>query len=114
MAVIVIANSNTLVSGSDANNEFQLGAPNVDSPQNVTIIAGAGNDVVNNYNGVNSFIDAGAGNNLIINSDYAKNNTILCSSGNDSIVNNPGALNSFITTGAGNDTIDIWSAEKTT
>ncbi|MBR1858201.1 MAG: hypothetical protein IJ797_01725, partial [Selenomonadaceae bacterium] len=47
-------------------------------------------------------------------SDYAKNNTILCSSGNDSIVNNPGALNSFITTGAGNDTIDIWSAEKTT
>ena len=114
MAVMVIANSNTLVSGSGANDEFQLGAPNVPSPQYVTISAGAGNDTINNYNGVHSYIDAGAGNNLIINSDLAIDNTILCSGGNDSIINNPGALNNYIYTGSGSDTIDIWSKGKNT
>ena len=113
MAVIVIADSNTLVSGSGGNDEFQLGAPNVSSPQYVTITAGAGNDTISNYNGVNSFIDVGAGNNVIVNSDLAVDNTILCGYGNDSIINNPGARNTFIYTGAGNDTIDIWSKETT-
>ena len=114
MAVIVIADSNTLVSGSGGNDEFQLGAPNVPSPQYVTISAGSGNDTISNYNGVNSLIDAGAGNNLIVNSDLAINNTVLCGGGNDSIINNPNALNTYIYTGAGNDTIDIWSKETTT
>ena len=114
MAVIVIADSNTLVSGSGGNDEFQLGAPNVSSPQYVTISASSGNDTISNYNGVNSLIDAGAGNNLIVNSDLAINNTVLCGGGNDSIINNPGALNTYIYTGAGNDTIDIWSKETTT
>ena len=114
MAVIVIADSNTLVSGNDDANEFQLGAPNVDPPQNVTILAGAGNDTVNNYNGFKAYIDAGAGNNVILNSDYAVETTIICGSGNDSIINNPNAKNSFIATGTGNDTVDIWSTDKTT
>ena len=114
MAVIVIADSNTLVSGSGGNDEFQLGAPNVPSPQYVTISAGSGNDTITNYNGVNSLIDAGAGNNLIVNSDLAINNTVLCGGGNDSIINNPNALNTYIYTGTGNDTIDIWSKETTT
>ncbi len=114
MAVIVIANSNTLVSGNDDSNEFQLGAPNVSSPQNVTISAGNGNDTINNYNGVKSLLDAGAGNNVIINADFAVDNTVLCSSGNDSIINNPGAKNTYIATGDGDDAIDIWSADKTT
>ena len=114
MAVIVIADSNTLVSGSGGNDEFQLGAPNVPSPQYVTISAGSGNDTITNYNGVNSLIDAGAGNNLIVNSDLAINTTVLCGGGNDSIINNPNALNTYIYTGTGNDTIDIWSKETTT
>ena len=114
MSVIIIADSNTLASGTDGNNEFQLGAPNVSPPQCVTISAGGGNDVINNYNGFKSLINAGAGNNVIINSDFSVDNTILCSSGNDSIINNPGAKNSYIYTGDGNDTVDIWSADKTT
>ena len=114
MSVIVIANSNTLVSGGDEDNTFQLGAPNVPSPKYVTISSGSGNDTINNYNGISSVIDAGRGNNLIINSDLAVDNTILCSSGNDSIINNPGAINTYISTGGGSNTIDIWSKEKTT
>ncbi len=114
MAVIVIADSNTLVSGDNFSNEFQLGAPNVSSPKYVTIYAGSGDDTINNYNGVHSLIDAGSGNNLIVNSDLAIDNTIICSGGNDSIVNNTGAFNNFILTGDGDDTIDIWSKEKNT
>ena len=114
MAVIVIANSNTLVSGTNEDNRFQLGAPNVSPPQYVTISAGSGNDTVSNYNGNNSVIDVGTGDNVVINSDNAANTTILCSAGNDSIINNPGASNSFIYTGIGDDTIDIWSSDVTT
>ena len=114
MAVIVIADSNTLVSGSDGNDEFQLGAPNVPSPQYVTISAGSGNDTISNYNGVNSLINAGDGNNLIVNSDLAIGNTVLCGGGNDSIINNPNAINTYIYTGTGNDTIDIWSKDTAT
>ncbi|MBR1729710.1 MAG: hypothetical protein IJ728_09330 [Selenomonadaceae bacterium] len=114
MAVIVIANSNTLISGDDSANEFQLGAPNVSSPQFVTISAGSGDDTINNYNGVKSIIDVGGGDNVIVNSDFAVDDTILTGNGNNSIVNNPGAKNSFISTGVGNDTIDIWSEDRTT
>lgn len=114
MAVTIIANSNTLVSGDDENNFFQLGAPNIPPPEFVTIVAGAGNDTVNNCNGKNSVIDTGAGDNFIINSDLAENISIVCGAGNDSVVNNPGAKNTFIATGAGNDTIDIWSSEVST
>ena len=52
--------------------------------------------------------------NVIINSDLAIGNTIICGYGNDSIINNPGALNTYIYTGAGNDTLDIWSKETST
>ena len=114
MSVIIVANSNTLVSGTDASNEYQLGAPNVESPYNVTIQAGNGDDVINNYNCIKSFIDAGGGNNVIINGDLAEDTTIVCGSGNDSIVNNPRAKNTYISTGFGSDTVDIWSADKTT
>lgn len=114
MAVIVIANNNTLVSGTDEDNTFQLGAPNVPPPQAVTIVSGAGDDTINNYNGNKSVINAGLGNNLIINSDLAVDTSILGSGGNDSIVTSPGTTGTYISTGSGNDTIDIWSADKTT
>lgn len=107
----IISTGRTLVSGSRGE-QFQIGAPNISSPQFVTLTGGNGN-FINNCNGHNALIKVGGGENVIINSDAAVNATVVCSTGNDSIVNSTGAKNSSIVTGNGSDTVDIWSSEAT-
>ena len=108
----IISTSRTLVSGA-SNEKYQIGAPNVTAPQYVTLQGGAGDNFINNCNGINTLIKVGGGDNVIINSNAAVNTTIICSNGDDSIVNSTGAKNSSIVTGAGSDTIDIWSDAAT-
>lgn len=67
------------------NGDFQIGAPNVSPPQYVTLTGGAGSNRINNCNGRNSLINAGNGNNIIIDSNAAVGTTIICSAGNDTI-----------------------------
>lgn len=105
---MIISTGNTLVSGDG---KFQIGAPNVSPPHNVTLISGSGNNYISDCNGVNSLIRLGSGNNTVFTSEGTVDANIVCSSGNNDIkIWSNGKT--VIKVGTGNDKINVCTNTK--
>ena len=110
MAEINNDKSNTLLTGTSGDDSIQNGGYWSDSwhdgGSNVTINAGAGNDDVLNYDGSsNVTINTGAGNDEVRN--WGSSVTINTGAGNDVVDNNSSGDSVIINTGAGND--EVWN-----
>lgn len=108
--MIFATESRRHVSGSNRDEDFQIGAPNISPPQYVTLTGGAGSNRISNCNGRNSLIHAGGGNNIISDSNAAVDTTIVCSAGNDTIEIWSGAVT--IKVGTGSEVVKICADTK--
>ena len=101
MAVIDITQS-TVVAGTKSKETFQIST----SAQNVTINAGAGNDIIDNW-GKNVVINGEAGNDRIYNDTVASNAILIGGDGKDSFYNYASNV-TIDASGAGNDAVYIY------